>query len=354
MKSFLSVALYRLKSFYRDKFTFFFSLILPMIIIIIFGFVFGGSSEELPITNISVLKSQGNVAEVVKELEGTNVILVEKEDEMRDMVLKGDADCGVIFDGNKFKLLINFTSFQQKPFLRNLGSSISTLYSKKEAGIEEKFIKVEEETIDPGKAKITDLGYMIPGVVSFSIGSAMFLMIALFGYYRKEGILKRFAVTPVSASTLISGMLVGNFLVSLASCTLVLLISQFLFGIRFAINWVLYLISAGTSILGMMALGILLSSVFKEPQTANNVANLILNVMAFFSGIYFPLGFLPDYLKTFAKFLPLYYIGRSLRMSVGAEEISMSFILLFSLVMLGVFILFVTIFGRGIFEMEEK
>jgi len=355
MKTFITIALYRIKSFYRDTFTFLFSFILPIMFVVIFGFVFGGGvgSSENEI-KIGVIKDNAEIIKVLERIENIKVVEFENEAILRDKVLKGSVDGAIIFDGEKFNFIINFASFQQKPFLRTLGESFSKIYSLHEAGIDRGFIRVEEELIDPGKAQVSTLGYTIPGVLSFSISSAIFTMIALFGYYRKRKVIRRFAVTPVSPITFISGMIVGNFIAGIFSCLFVLLIAQLIFSLNFSINWTFLLISISSSILGMMALGILLASLFREPQAANNVGNLLVNVMLFFSGVYFPLDFLPNYLKVFARFLPLYYVGRALRISLGVEEGGATFVFSFAFVMIFVFITLILIFGRNIFELEDR
>lgn len=357
MRAFLSIALYRVKSFYRDTFTFFFTLILPIIFAVIFGFVFGGNVEGTSGSyeiKIGVIKENIDLVKVLGNIEGVKVSSFDRLDEMKNEVLKGYLDAGVILEEDTFNVIINFSSFQQKPFLRTFGENLANSYSLYEAGIKQGFLKVKEEFIDPGKARVSTLGYIIPGVLSFSISSSIFAMIALFGYYRKRKVIKRFAVTPISPITFVAGMVVGNFIVSLLSCIFVLLFTNRIFNINFSINWGLFILSVSCSILGMMAFGILLTALFKEPQTANNVGNLLVNVMMFFSGVYFPLDFLPKYLKIFSQFLPLYYVGKILRTSVGVEENPVSFVISVALVMFLVFLILVSIFSRNILRLEEE
>jgi ABC-2 type transport system permease protein len=207
--------------------------------------------------------------------------------------------------------------------------------------------------IDPGKARVSSLGYSIPGVLSFSISGSIFTMIVLFGYYRKRKVLKRFAITPISPMSFVSGMIFANVILSILSCIFVLFVAQIIFNLNFSVNWSLFLLSLFSSILGMMALGIILTVLFKEPQTASNVGNLLVNIMLFFSGVYFPLDFLPKYLKILARFLPLYYVGRALRISVGVEGGDLSFIYILSAIMISSFVILITIFGRKVLSLEE-
>jgi ABC-2 type transport system permease protein len=355
MRAFINIAFYRIKSFYRDTFTFLFTLIFPLIFVIIFGFVFGGSNtgnNEYGIT-LGVIRGNEDLIQVLKNVGDIKVVVLENEEELRNQIIKGYIDGGVIFDGKEFNLLINFSSFQQKPFLRTLGENLANAYSLHEIGMDKGIIKVEEEFIDPGKTRVSSLGYSIPGVLSFSISGSIFTMIVLFGYYRKRKVLKRFAITPISPMSFVSGMIFANVILSILSCIFVLFVSQIIFNLNFSVNWSLFLLSLFSSILGMMALGIILTVLFKEPQTASNVGNLLVNIMLFFSGVYFPLDFLPKYLKILARFLPLYYVGRALRISVGVEEGDLSFIYILSAIMISSFVILITIFGRKVLSLEE-
>ncbi|MGB9856987.1 MAG: ABC transporter permease [Dictyoglomaceae bacterium] len=353
MRAFINIFWYRFKSFYRDKIYFFFTIIFPILMVLIFGLVFGGGSEEIEKTKLALLKNDKILIETVKEIPGVEIELVEDINTMKDLVLKGKVDGGIIFKSEKFKIIINFTSFQQKPYIRTIGETISSYYSKREVRAK-KLINIEEEAIDPGRARVSRLGYTIPGVVSISIAmGGLFSMITLFGYYKKEKVLKRFAVTPVNPFTFILGIALGNFLATFCSAIFVFFLSKIVFRISFVMNWALFFLSSSSSILGMMALGIFLAEIFKEPQTANNVGVLFLNIMMFFSGIYFPLDFLPKYLKDFSKILPLTYIAQSLRISVGVEEGSPQFIINLSIIMLISFIILLLIFGRRLLEIER-
>lgn len=342
-----------IKTFYRDRMTFFFTLIFPFMFVIIFGFVFGigsvGGDNKLL---VGVLSSDKRLLEVIKNIDNLEIKEFDSIENIRRAIINGGIDAGAIYDGDKIRFILNLTTMQRNPFSRMLGETIADRLTKSNVRID-KIIDLNLNAIDPGRVVTTQLGYMIPGVVAISIfNGALFSMVSIFCDYKKRGILKRFNVTPIRGYQFIVGMILGKFVVTIFSATAVLLFSQLVFKVQFSINWTLYLITASTSILGMMALGILISSIFTEPSVAGNVGSLLMTVMIFFSGVYSPLEFLPKYLRGIGELLPLGYIARSIRISTGVESGTIAFVLNTSLGMTGAFFIFVFIFGSRLFKAE--
>jgi len=353
MKVIWKLFLSTVKTFYRDKMTFFFTLIFPFTLVIIFGFVFGvGSSGEESKLSVGVLSSDKRLYDVVNSIEGVDAREFDSTESIRQAILQGKIDAGAIYNSEEMKLMLNFTTMQRDPLSRMLGDTITDRILKSDIKID-KIIDLKLTSIDPGRTVTTDLGYMIPGVVALTIfNGGMFSMISLFGDYRKRGILKRFGVTPLRPYQFILGMISGRFVVTISSATLVLMLSQLIFNVNFNINWFLYLISVSTSILGMMAFGILLSEVFTEPAVASEMGSLFMTVMMFFSGIYFPLEFLPGYLRKIGSILPLAYVAQSIRIATGVETGSSIFVLTVSLIMTMVFSVLVFVSGSKAFRSD--
>lgn len=353
MKIIWKLFLATIKIFYRDKMTFFFTLMFPFIFVIIFGFVFGtGSSGGDNKLLIGVLSSDEEPHKIISSIENLEARKFDNAVDIRQNILSGKLDAGLLYEDNKVKLILNLAVMQRNPFSRTLGETIADRLAKSSVKID-KVIDLNLNTIDPGEVSTTGLGYMIPGVVAISIfNGALFSMLSIFSYYKKRGVIKRFNVTPIREYQFIIGMISGRFIVTLFSATAVLIFSQMIFNIRFDINWSLYLITASSSILGMMAFGILISSLFTEPEVASNIGSLLMTIMIFFSGVYFPLDFLPKYLRTIGGFLPLGYVAKSIRISTGVESGTISSVLNVSLAMVFAFLTLVFIFGSRIFKTE--
>ncbi|MDD3461088.1 MAG: ABC transporter permease, partial [Mesotoga sp.] len=177
-----------------------------------------------------------------------------------------------------------------------------------------------------GRVRATNADYTMSGVVAISLLSAgMFSVISVFGRYRKRGVLDRFKITPLKPMTFILGSTLTRFLVSLVSILLIMIVSRLLFKTTFQTDWLLFLISIISSTLGMMALGLFLTLIFRNPETAETAASILMVIMVFLAGIYFPLSFLPDYLRIVSAFLPVKYVAELMRHSLGIELVSTAY-----------------------------
>lgn len=71
----------------------------------------------------------------------------------------------------------------------------------------------------------------------------------------------------------------------------------------------------------MLAFGTILSLISPSASSANNLASIVMTIMFFFAGVYFPLEFLPDYLETLGKIMPLYHLAKTMRMAMGVQKV---------------------------------
>jgi ABC-2 type transport system permease protein len=62
-----------------------------------------------------------------------------------------------------------------------------------------------------------------------------------------------------------------------------------------------------------IALGLIISCIGRAPQEASNAATTLGIVLQFFTGMYFPIDYLPTYLQQIGRFIPMTYAAESLR-----------------------------------------
>jgi ABC-2 type transport system permease protein len=65
-----------------------------------------------------------------------------------------------------------------------------------------------------------------------------------------------------------------------------------------------------------LAIGFMLASFLKTEEQATGVVQVVQLPMMFLSGIFFSFDFLPGFLQTVARFLPLTYLGDALRQTM--------------------------------------
>jgi ABC-2 type transport system permease protein len=85
----------------------------------------------------------------------------------------------------------------------------------------------------------------------------------------------------------------------------------FAFGAHVALTvWLIPFLALGPMLFA--ALGMLVGTVTKNPETAGVVGNIVTFPMMFLAGTFFPLSSMPAYLQSFAHILPLFYIVEGL------------------------------------------
>ena len=78
-------------------------------------------------------------------------------------------------------------------------------------------------------------------------------------------------------------------------------------------------VAAGFVFLGagaFLALGFMLASFLKTEEQATGVVQVVQMPLMFLSGIFFPFDFMPEFLRSVARLLPLTYLGDGLRQSM--------------------------------------
>ncbi len=266
-----------------------------------------------------------DISPVIEDTGAWSLSLFDDETSLEEKIKSGDILLGVTFDGEKISYLYREGDVGQLSTIEMARASISAAIEKKINNVKS-LIVVENIPEPAGRVRATDADYTMSGVVALSLLSAgMFSVISVFGRYRKRGVLDRFKITPLKPMTFILGSTLTRFLVSLVSILLIMIVSRLLFRTTFQTDWLLFLISIISSTLGMMALGLLLTLIFRNPETAETAASILMVIMVFLAGIYFPLSFLPDYLRIVSAFLPVKYVAELIRHSLGIELVSTAY-----------------------------
>lgn len=332
------------KEAFRNKLEVFFTLFFPMIFLLLFGFFFGGSSDYQK-TSVGLYQTGTyDISPVIEDTGAWSLSLFDDETSLEEKIKSGDILLGVTFDGEKISYLYREGDVGQLSTIEMARASISAAVEKEINNVKS-VIVVENIPETAGRVRATDADYTMSGVVAISLLSAgMFSVISVFGRYRKRGVLDRFKITPLKPLTFIFGSTLTRFLVSIVSILLIMIVSRLLFRTTFQTDWLLFLISIISSTLGMMALGLFLTLIFRNPETAETAASILMVLMVFLAGIYFPLSFLPDYLRIVSAFLPVKYVAELMRHSLGIELVSTAYFVITNVVLSfsGVLLLYFT------------
>ena len=181
------------------------------------------------------------------------------------------------------------------------------------------------------------LYFLAPGIIitSVMLSSAFECLYGSFIRMIHEKIYDSLIVTPISAEDAVAGDIVWGTSRGLLSGLLVLLVS-FLLGVvpvSFNILALLLLTMAVTGLV-FASLSMIVTSFAPNFDFFNYYTELVITPMFFFSGVFFPLDRLPEWVKVAAQFFPLTHavaISRAVFTGEFSASLIYNFLVLFSL-----------------------
>jgi ABC-2 type transport system permease protein len=130
---------------------------------------------------------------------------------------------------------------------------------------------------------------------------------------REQGTMDGLLVSPIPRRAVIMGKIMSQTVRGLIQGFLILGLSMILFGVRIYGNPAVMLLVMLLGVASFVGVGIILTAIAPEQETAQMMVMLLQFPMMFLSGILFPLSQLPNWMQWIGKALPLYYATDALR-----------------------------------------
>ena len=324
------------KESWRDRFATFFSVAFPVMFLLIFGFIFGGSGESVKTAVVTVeydLSDFGDVYSSLEEVEGYyhEVAVVERD---RIVFIRNTTD-------EYYQSLLDSWEMSLKTKVERLFNRLNPV------------IVVKKKPLETTR-QLTAFDYTLTGVIAISLLSiGLFGTVDVFSHYRERGFLKRLRATPVGNFSFVFGLVSARMAYGILSTTIIMVLGVLLFKAKYELNVLLFLLSVVSSVLCFIAFGALVSILFKKSEVATQVSVILFTIMMFLSGVYFPISFLPDYLRTVALFLPVKYGVEVIRYSLGFEIFTFTRYLFAVSIMFGAGLVFVFYTSSLILRKED-
>ncbi|SES07114.1 ABC transporter permease [Streptomyces qinglanensis] len=319
MRAFLNLSLAMARGLARDRAAVFFTLIFPLMFLMLFGALFKdqgvGKSDIVQVGSVKVLDGMPD-----KERAGLRDILeIEKTDgsaaarrEALEKVRKGDADAAVFQRDGKVELRYSAADQVRSGTVRGVLNSIVQQANQRATGQPPAFAlqtgAVEDETTKP-------IQYLTPGLLGWAVamggvfGSAFNLV-----SWRRKRILRRLWLAPISARSVVGARIGVNLITAFAQTAIFLAVASLpYYGLTLTGDWWLCLPLVVCGTLAFMSIGLLVGSFAKTEEAANGMAQLVILPMAFLSGTFFPLDNAPGWIRTVSEFLPLKHLASAMQ-----------------------------------------
>ena len=179
--------------------------------------------------------------------------------------------------------------------------------------------------------ELSSARFLIPGLVSFILMISAVISTSLSIVREKErGTIEQLAVSPVKSFELLIGKTIPYFFIALVNAGCVLVAGYVFFGMAIKGSYLVFFLVTVTFLLGCLALGVLISTFIDTQQNAF-MATVFLTVLPSYilSGFVFPIRNMPPVIQAFSYIVPNRYFLAALRSimirGVGIESFAGEF-----------------------------
>lgn len=321
MRAFLSIFCAQFRTFVRNPVDFFLTLLLPLALIVLFGFIWGQGERPIRV-GVFFTGAEELFLSVVAEFPVVSYRTYTDEKRLEEAVARREADLGLVWDGTKVLVFLDRSRIQENPDFEALARRITRALELRQAGVSP---PVRPMKIHVGKLSAPNwYHYIVPGLMVVAILQAgVFAVAGRLAGMRERGILRRMLVTPLSGWAVLSGIGLLRMIVGFAAAGLNFFVAQAIFGVAFSVNAGLLLFYALACGLGGMGLGAVVTVLARRPGSAATLGSILVQMMLFLSGIYIPFEFLPPGLQVLGQILPAYHLAQGMRAALGVVEPSL-------------------------------
>lgn len=156
--------------------------------------------------------------------------------------------------------------------------------------------------------------FLAPGFMALTVitGSLQGVATAI-SREKEQGTMDGLLVSPIPHISIILGKVTAQTARGLIQGFLILVLSIILFGVRIYGNPIIMLIVMVLGTASFVGVGIIMTAVAPDQETAQMMTVLLQFPMMFVSGILFPIDQMPTWLQLIGKGMPLYYAADALR-----------------------------------------
>lgn len=369
------------KDWYRSKAGVFFSILFPVMLLLIFATVFGGAEDvtyNLHLQNQDVLNGEPSelseqLERALGEVESLNVQKMPSDASVREYIRENDSFSWqrVLIIPENFQERIKDRSAyvgarvtlrtvsmlseriednleqieiwkshlerfiqaieseevgliflasegdQGAPVVRSIISSIMISFDEELIGADP-IISIEAETTDRRGLSAAD--YYLPGLIAaFIMANGIMGVTAVTSEYNRNGVKKCMAATSLDKKSWITGTLLTQALISFVLTIIMIAVGWIVFGIKIIPNhYSLPLILLGSILFTTM--GVTIGGLIKDVEAASAAGNAIGFPMMFLSGAFIPFEMMPGFVQAIGRALPLYYFHQGLERIMIFEQ----------------------------------
>jgi ABC-2 type transport system permease protein len=328
MNTLLLLTVANIKSLARDRAALFWTFFFPVMFVLLFGVLFSGTGNSKVSVGFVDLDNTPTSAAVHQAFSGVSLLdlKVGSLDDEKAAMQHGDVSAVIVLPKGledtvnsaksgqpasiAMQLYADPSKTQTTQVVQGIVAQIANGFNLQLANGSE-IVKIEQLTLS--STNLTNVAYLVPSILAMALMQlGIFAAIPLV-QQREKGILKRIGATPLARWKLVASNILLRLMVAVVDAVLIIGIGIALFNVQIMGS---VLAIAGLILLGagaFLAIGFLLASFLKTEEQATGVVQVVQMPMMFLSGIFFSFDFMPSWLQSVARLLPLTYLGDALR-----------------------------------------
>ncbi|MBS4197534.1 ABC transporter permease [Lederbergia citri] len=330
MKQFRKLFEANFKSTFREKAVWGWSIAFPVLLMVIFLTIFGGLNDgdtSFEANIVTVMDEPNELASNLETILKHIPMLAWKKDspvsrKQAEVWLKDKKiDAAIVLpaspDAKSVELLLNKEKENStlSQIMSGIVNSILQETNNKIAEVTPQLF-LQTKFISSGNDQLKYTDFLVTGMIALSIAQAgLFGMVSLIEM-RRNGLLKRMMVTPITMKTFGLSISLVRLILSVVQILLLTLIGVLFFKATLNINILSFLIIFIVGTISFSALGFMITAFTKSMDGYMGLANICSFLMMFLSGIFFELSILPSYVKPLSVISPLTYFANGIRDSM--------------------------------------
>jgi ABC-2 type transport system permease protein len=293
----LAMIVKELRQVGRDRRTLAMLVVMPVVLLLVFGYAASFDVEEIP-TVVVGPQAEQVAARLPPVLDAGSVDAAAGRPDAEAALVAGDANVAVIADGGPPLVLIDGSEL----FMAQAAIRVVTELSAEAPGLR------HEVLFNPGLDTSAVLVPGLAGLIIVFIGTLVTSMSVV--REREAGTLEQLAVMPFRPSDVFIGKIAPYFAIAAFDIVVVLTVGTLVFDVPFAGSPLPLVAGALLFLFVALGVGVLISSVSDNQGQAIQLALMTLLPQVMLSGIIFPLSSMAPGIRWIGYLLPLTYFNQ--------------------------------------------
>jgi len=337
--AYIQLTLAQLRIFARNRQMLFFTLLFPLLLMIMLGSFIGKgggvSLDTVIVDHDSTPQSQSMIAALqAQSVSPLNAVISPDETQALDQLKKGDKQFVIIIPKGYGDQIAAYSTSSAA------AGKLDVYYDETDAaranvglavigqlveGVSKNITQYKPAVTIEGKGvrslNLKYIDFLVPGIVAMMIMSNNLNGVAgQISSWRERGILRRMQSTTLRAPIFIAGQITARLLLNCIQALIVILIASWFFDTQVNGSWWLLILLVVLGTLTFMAIGFIIAGVAKTPESAGPIAGVISFPLMFLGGVFFPINSMPEGFQAVVKLLPISHLSTAFRqvMNIGA------------------------------------